>query len=376
MLNFSAARPHSCTIMQSLSRLCGQLIVGGYRGEEPSATFLASLRRGERAGAILFKRNLPTWQAGYVASAMIADASSDEVGPVVAVDQEGGRVQRFGSPVLRLPPMRQLAQRADETLVAEVAETLGLQLRQLGFNVNFAPVLDVDTNPANPVIGDRSFSSDANVVARFGVAFALGLQAAGVAACGKHFPGHGDTTIDSHLDLPTVDTSPQRMQQVEFIPFYAAIEAGIDALMTAHIVVRQVDSERPATMSPTMVRGWLREQMGFRGVVFSDDLEMRAIAGRMEIGQAAVQAVRAGCDVLLICKREDWQDEAHASLVREAESSQEFRGYCEQAVARCRALRARRPRKAAPHWRQIDFASAAGLQRRLDQLIDGSARRR
>ncbi len=356
-------------MVSSLAQTCGQLIVGGYEGEEPTARFLSALRRQERAGAILFKRNLPTWQAGHAASAKLAEAASGDVSPIVAVDQEGGRVQRFGRPLLQVPPMRRLGQAGDERLVAEVARALGGQLRQVGFNVDFAPVLDVDTNPANPVIGDRAFSHDPSVVARLGTAFVQGLQASGVAACGKHFPGHGDTSLDSHLALPMVDTSLQRLRDVELLPFQAAVDAGVDALMSAHIVVRCVNPDLPATLCPTILRGWLRERMGFQGVTFSDDLEMKAVAGRYEIGGAAVQAVRAGCDVVLICRREEWQAEAHEALVREAESDPWFRSRCERAAARCRALRGRRPLRPARDAANVDFGAAQDLQRRLDALL-------
>ena len=180
---------------EHLSETCGQLLVGGYLGEAPSPSFLDALRRKHRAGAILFKRNLPSWQAGYEASRQLVEAAGAALSPIVAVDQEGGRVQRFATPVLRVPAMRKLAAAADDALVLETANALGGQLALLGFNVDFAPVLDVDTNPNNPVIGDRSFSRDPEVVARLGRLWLQGLQASGVAACGKHFPGHGDTSV-------------------------------------------------------------------------------------------------------------------------------------------------------------------------------------
>ena len=355
------------SVAQQISRLCGQLIVGGYVGEEPTSTFLTAIRHGELAGAILFKRNLPSWRAGYHASRTIAEATTDGVSPIMAIDQEGGRVQRLGSPTLQLPAMRRFAA-CDAPLVSEVARTLGTQLLQLGFNVNFAPVLDVDTNPANPVIGDRSFSHDPKVVARLGVAFLLGLQSGGVAACGKHFPGHGDTTVDSHVGLPIVDATTQRWQDTELVPFQAAIDAGIDSLMSAHIVVTCVDQNRPATLQSAILTGWLRERMGFDGVVFSDDLEMGAITTQYGVGHAAVEAVRAGCDVLLICRREDRQAEAHEALVHEAETCTPFRIQCERAAARCRALRERRPLRPAANPNAVRWDVSDDLLRRLAAL--------
>ena len=351
-----------------IASLCGQLIVGGYLGEEPPTSFLDALRRGERAGAILFKRNLPTWQAAHSASMMLADATADNVSPIVAVDQEGGRVQRLGLPVLQVPSMRRLGEAASEELVAVVGRTLGSQLAQIGFNVNFAPVLDVDTNPANPVIGDRSFSRDPEVVARLGVAFMVGMQASGIASCGKHFPGHGDTTLDSHIGLPTVDTPMQRLHDTELRPFRAAIDAGIDAIMSAHIVVACVDPQIPATLCDGILNGMLRKMMGFDGVVFSDDLEMGAIAQRYDTGTAAVRAVRAGCDVLLICKSEERQAVAHEALVHEAESNQQFLQQCKRAAYRCRALRKRRCLQTTTNPNDINWAASEALQERIDAL--------
>ena len=355
------------TLAARLRQTCGQLIVGGYVGEEPTSSFLASLRRGHRAGAILFRRNLPSWEAGHAASARLQEEAGPNAG-LIAVDQEGGRVQRFGPPVLRVPPMRVLAREAH--LVREVAETLGRQLLAIGLNVDFAPVLDVDTNPDNPVIGDRSFSRDAAEVAKLGVAWLCGLQDAGVAACGKHFPGHGDTSLDSHLALPSVDGTPERLRALEIVPFRAAVEAGVDAIMTAHIVVRAVNPEHPATLCRELVRGWLREDLGFRGVVFSDDLEMGAIAGRYEVPGAAVEAVRAGCDIVLICKSERWQDQAHEALVHEAERDARFRERCERAAERSRDLQRRRPVRRVSGSADLValFADARELQERLQAL--------
>ena len=321
---------------------CGQLIVGGYLDVCPSPTFLAALKRGHRAGAILFRRNLPSTEAAYDACRTLISTPPQELPALIGIDQEGGRVQRLRAPLLELPPMGALASRADADWVQELAQELGAQLRALGFSMNFAPVLDVNTNPANPVIGDRSFGNDATAVAHYGVAMMRGLQAAGIGACGKHFPGHGDTSVDSHLALPCVDTTIASMHQVELVPFRAAIQAGIDSLMTAHIVCRAVDDQVPATLCAAIVSGLLRDELGFEGLVFSDDLEMKAIAGRGSIAGAAVEAIRAGCDVVLICKEEAPQEQALEFLVREAERDSSFRTRCEQAAARSLALRRKR----------------------------------
>ncbi len=326
-----------------LARLCGALLLGGYEDQEPPPAFLARLASGQLAGAILFRRNLPAVEAGYESARWLIEAAPPDAPPWIAVDQEGGRVRRLLAPVLQLPSMRTLAAAGDPELIGRAARVLGLQLRALGFNLDFAPVLDVDTNPANPIIGDRSFGRDPRTVASMGNAFAQGLQQSGVSACGKHFPGHGDTSLDSHLALPRVDTSLQRMRDVELVPFREAVVAGIDAMMSAHIVCPAIEPGVPATLSAAAIDGLLRSELGFDGVVFSDDLEMKAIADRWGMAEAAVAAIRAGCDVVCICKSEALQQEAHEGLIKACESDASFRSRCAQAAERSRRLRRLRP---------------------------------
>lgn len=328
------------TLELPIPKLCGQLVVGGFAGPDLSDRTARSLAEGRRGGAILFRRNLPDLATAARLCARIREASSPELPPFIGVDQEGGRVTRLPAPALSLPPMRLLGSFADLALVRRAARAVGAELAALGFNLDFAPVLDVDSNPANPIIGDRAFGSDARSVMRNGVAFLQGLQEANVLACGKHFPGHGDTSVDSHLALPVVTHDRERFERVELPPFRAACGAGIASLMTAHIVCESVDPTVPATLSRAICGSWLRAEMGFDGVLFSDDLEMKAIAARWPVEEAAVEAVWAGCDALLVCSDEDAQDRAHEALVRRAERDARFRERCTEAAARC--LRARR----------------------------------
>jgi beta-N-acetylhexosaminidase len=207
---------------------------------------------------------------------------------------------------------------------------VGTELAGLGFTIDFAPVLDVNTCADNPVIGDRAFGDDAETCARFGAAWVRGLQGAGLLACGKHFPGHGDTSKDSHVDLPVVHQSAERMDRLELVPFRAAIAAGVAAMMTAHVVYPALDPERPATLSRAVCTD-LRRASAFSGMLVSDDLEMQAIAARMQVEEAAVLAVAAGCDALLVCWSHDKQERAIEALVHEAEHSPAFRARCEQA---------------------------------------------
>jgi beta-N-acetylhexosaminidase len=368
----------------SLERLCGGMIVGGYLGQAPTTTFLASLSRGHLGGAILFKRNLPSIEAAFDSCARLLATLGSGPPPILAVDQEGGRVVRLPPPATRLPPMMALASLGDESLVERAGRVTAGELAALGFNLDFAPVLDVNTNPSNPVIGDRAFGTTPEQVCRFALAFARGLRAGGVAACGKHFPGHGDTSVDSHLALPSVGASIERLRAVELVPFRAAIEAGIESLMSAHVVCEALAPGRPATLAPEIATGLLRGELGFEGVLFSDDLEMRAISARWSTGEAAVGAVRAGCDALLVCESEERQHDAHEALVRACEADAGFRARCEQAAARVGTLRGRLP--AGPARCAGEMASALRAQEarelvgeialRLGQIPDARGARR
>jgi beta-N-acetylhexosaminidase len=236
--------------------------------------------------------------------------------------------------------MRTVASWGDLRLAERIAGAMGRELAALGFTIDFAPVLDVNTCPDNPVIGDRAFGDDAATCAQFGVAWVRGLQGAGLLACGKHFPGHGDTTRDSHVDLPVVDRPRERLEAVELAPFRAAAAAGIACLMSAHVVYPSLDPHTPATLSRAACTE-LRESIAFRGMLVSDDLEMQAIAARGSIEDAAVGAIAAGCDALLVCSDEEKQDRAVAALAREVDRSPAFRARCEEAGARVTDAKAR-----------------------------------
>jgi beta-N-acetylhexosaminidase len=322
----------------------GEIVVGGFAGTALPADFERALRDGRRGGAILFKQNVEggVRQVAALTRAIRATAlpSASAYPPLIGVDQEGGRVARLRAPLLELPPMRTVASWGDLAFAERAARAVGAELAALGFTIDFAPVLDTNTCTENPVIGDRAFGSDPGSCARFGVAWIRGLQASGLLACGKHFPGHGDTSKDSHVDLPVVSQPRERLESVELEPFRAAANADVAAMMTAHVVYPALDPDRPATLSHAVCTV-LREQIGFRGVLVSDDLEMAAIAARWAIEDAAVQAVAAGCDALLVC----WSDEKQArvveALAREAERSAAFRSRCDEALTRVRQARAR-----------------------------------
>ena len=328
----------------------------------------AAARTGDLAGFVLFKRNLGAAEQSIELTRALVHSFPEGFPPVIAVDQEGGRVARLGPPVLQLPAMQALGRHDDVGLTRRAAETLGAQLHALGFSIDFAPVLDVNSNPLNPVIGDRAFGSSASVVTRHGRAFAAGLQAQGVAACGKHFPGHGDTSVDSHLALPRVDHARARLDQVELAPF-RALAPTLACVMTAHVVFPALDPQLPATLSVKVLDRLLREACGFKGVVFADDLEMKAISDHHGIVEASCRCIAAGCDALLICKNPELTLQAHEGLVRRAENDSSFRARLEAAAARVHALRQRyRPRPSLEAFERT-LAAARDLQAELQIVL-------
>jgi beta-N-acetylhexosaminidase len=210
-------------------------------------------------------------------------------------------------------------------------------------------VLDVLTNPKNPVIGDRALAEQADDVARFGRAIITAMQSEGIAACGKHFPGHGDTSTDSHHELPVIEHPPERLREVELVPFQAAIEAGVAAIMTAHILIPALDQERPATLSPEIVDTLLKKTLTFGGLVLSDDLEMRAIRARYGLPEATIAAISAGCDAVLMCGSEQApQVAALEAIIHAVESGALPLKRVEDAMARHRAVKERFLAPAAP----------------------------
>jgi beta-N-acetylhexosaminidase len=237
--------------------------------------------------------------------------------------------------------MHELAGLDDEeakSRARELGREIGAELKGWGFDINFAPVLDVNTNPDNPVIGDRAFADEPEAVALRALAFAEGLAEAGIVGCGKHFPGHGDTSTDSHLTLPRLDHEMSRLESVELLPFRRAIAAGFPMLMTAHVVFAALDESVPATLSPKVVTGLLREKLGFQGVIVSDDMDMKAIADNFGVGDAALMALVAGCDVLLLCRDRDHQEAAREALISESEKSAAFRRIVGRAADRVSRL--------------------------------------
>jgi beta-N-acetylhexosaminidase len=299
-----------------LDRDIAGLFCIGFHGTTPSLEVLDLIRRGIH-GVILFSRNVAEAEQVAMLSGELKRAAGDRR-LLVSIDQEGGRVARLRAAhgFTELPPMQAVGQTGDVGLARQVGALLGRELRAVGIDQDYAPCVDVNTNPQNPVIGDRSLSGDPAQVARLGAALAQGLQSEGVAACAKHFPGHGDTSQDSHVHLPRLPHSLERLRRVELAPFAELARAGVASVMTAHVVFEALDPGRPATLSAPVLR-LLREELGFDGCCISDDLEMKAVAEHFPLEEVAPGCVLAGVDALLVCHSATVQHRA-IDLVRKA----------------------------------------------------------
>ena len=282
----------------------GQLFMVGFLGTSVTRDLASFIKAYRPGGVILFSRNLESVEQ-MVDLTNDLQACSPHSPLLISIDQEGGRVSRLPKGFTIFPPCELLGRANSTELAYAAAATIAKELRAVGVNMNMAPVLDVNSNPDNPVIGDRAFGTTPGVVCELGLATAAGLQDNNVVACGKHFPGHGDTNVDSHKELPVVAASRERLESIEFPPFRRAVTQSIASMMTAHVLYRTLDPELPATLSPTIINGLLRQELRYDGVVLTDDLEMHAIIDHYGMEDAAVRALLAGCDVLLICKDRD-----------------------------------------------------------------------
>lgn len=300
----------------------GQFLIGSMPGATIPVELRSLAREFDLGGVILFGRNIETPEQVAELSAE-CEALGRAMPAWVSVDQEGGRVARLKEPFTRWPPMATLGRAGtqSEALAKRFAKALAEELLAVGITLDYAPVLDIHTNPRNPVIGDRALAERAEDVARLGRVIIRGLQDAGLAACGKHFPGHGDTSTDSHFELPLVEHPPDRLRAIEFEPFRAAIAEHVAFIMIAHVLVPSLDEHKPASLSPSIVQRILRDELEFDGVILSDDLEMKAVSAHYAVPDAAVEAIAAGCDGVMVCQGDiDLQARTLEALVRAVES--------------------------------------------------------
>ena len=321
--------------------MIGKLVILGFTGQSVTSELRSIGKTFDLGGVILFNRNVESpFQIANLAHEVIS--LSTEWPPWVSIDQEGGRVARLAAPFTRWPPMSALGHSQDIDLAKRFSKALSQELSAVGITLNYAPVLDVNTNPDNPVIGDRAFSDEVERVSKFGIAVIEGLQAGGVAACGKHFPGHGDTVSDSHFDLPVVDRPADDLVQIEMHPFRAASSCGVATMMTAHVIYREIDEMIPATLSKKILTDVLREDLGFKGLLISDDMEMKAITRIRSIEDAAVEAIAAGCDMVLLCGGDvDLQIAVIEALIDAVEKKVISQSRLEEALSRQESVKSR-----------------------------------
>ena len=287
----------------TLKEKIGQRLMTGFPGTEMSEEFRQVVREYKIGNVILFKENITDCAQLKQLCRDIQEFVRQETGhsAFIAVDQEGGIVTRLKEDGVNIPGAMALGATGDPENAYQMGKLIGRELRALGPNFNFAPSVDVNCNPRNPVIGVRSYGDDPAVVGRFGVRAIEGFLDGGTMCCAKHFPGHGDTDLDSHLDLPIVDKSMEELEQMELIPFRAAIGAGVPAVMTSHILYPQIESENvPATMSRRIMTDLLREKMGFQGIIVSDGMEMAAIRETYGVSEGTLAAFKAGVDLVEI----------------------------------------------------------------------------
>lgn len=317
----------------TLKEKIGQLFMVGFDGVVPSKAVVRLIKEFQIGGVILFARNLQSpSQTAKLCNAL--QTQSPKMPLLISIDQEGGRVTRLPKGFTVFPGGVQLAACRSTDLVYRVAQATARELRSVGINMNLAPVLDVNTNPANPVIGDRAFGASPTLVSSMGLTMMAGLQDNRVIACGKHFPGHGDTVADSHKELPRVPHDLQRLREVELRPFLHIIPNGLASIMTAHVLYPKLDPNEPATLSKRIITALLREGLGFKGVVVTDDLEMAAISDTHGPGAAAVKAIEAGADLILFCRDEDKQREALEAVANAVKHKKISEARIEQSLLR------------------------------------------
>lgn len=325
----------------SLQEKIGRMLLVGFEGLEAPQYILDWLAEGRIGGIILFARNIETPEQTATLVRSLQAAAKHPL--LISIDQEGGIVARLRDGFTESPGAMALGASGSEELAERVSYVLGTELRALGINFNLAPVVDLGHDSSNPVISTRTLGSDAEQVARLAVAEVRGFQAAGVGACAKHFPGHGNTPTDSHVDLPVVSGSPDFLWKHDLVPFRAVVDAGIASVMISHVKFEEIDPDYPSTLSPAIITGLLRKEIGFDGLIVTDCMEMRAITLNYGAGESAVLAALAGVDAMFFSHTRENQEAAYNALVEAAESGRLSMEQIDAANARLDAFVARFP---------------------------------
>lgn len=286
----------------SLEEKIGQMVMVGFEGYEVNEEVSKLLEEQRVGGFILFKRNIKNGDQLLELINSLKKSNSKNKNPLfISVDEEGGSVTRMPEELMKIPTNKKIGEINDRDFSFGIGGLIADEVKAFGFNMNFAPVLDINSNPKNPVIGDRSFGAEEKKVSSLGIETMKGIQAKGVISVVKHFPGHGDTSVDSHVGLPVINYNMDRLKGFELVPFAEAVSSGADAVMVAHILLPQIDSVNPSSFSKVLITDVLRKELDFDGVVITDDMTMGAITENYDIGNAAVKSVIAGSDIILVC---------------------------------------------------------------------------
>jgi beta-N-acetylhexosaminidase len=326
----------------SMKKEFGQLVFIGLEGTELKSHEADFMIENNIGGVTLFGRNVKTPEQIHRLCTDLYNLKSkmpSKMPPFIAIDMEGGRVHRLKAPFTQWPSIAKVGALDSTSVAFKFANFMGTELRAMGINIDFSPCVDVLTNPDNVLIGDRSFGSDPEFVAKMASAIVRGYIKAGIIPCAKHFPGHGNTIIDSHEDLPVEEVDLATLQERELVPFKKAFRARMDLVMTAHILYNKIDAKYPATLSPTIIQKILKQDLKYRGLVVTDDLGMKALTKSYAREEIPVLALQAGCDILLHCNEFDAPAIALAAMKKALEDKRIQSAQLEESYAKIMTLK-------------------------------------
>lgn len=325
----------------TLEEKVGQLILAGVEGTTLDANAKKMIAGDHIGGVILYSNNIKNLKGLVSLVNAIKSANVPNPAPIfVSADQEGGRVNRLPAEYAKFPANGVVGQTGDADAAGAMGSLIGRAMLSSGFNMDFAPVLDVNSNPDNPVIGDRSFGATASLVEKLGIAELKGIRGEGVIPVVKHFPGHGDTSVDSHHDLPVINKTIDQLEKLELVPFQAAVQENAEAVMVAHILFPKIDPDKPGSLSEKIIGDLLRDKLGYDGVVITDDLGMGAIVKHYTLPEAAVDAVRAGADILLVGHGYDNEHTAYEAVLSAVKNGKLTEERIDESVYRILKLKA------------------------------------
>ncbi|MED3765126.1 beta-N-acetylhexosaminidase [Ureibacillus terrenus] len=350
----------------SLEEKIGQMVFAGFSGQKPNKYLRQLIIQKKIGGVIFLKENLKSVPQMTSLINEIKKLNSNNPYPLfLGIDQEGGSINRLPDEVAGLPTNDKLGLKNNPAFAFDYGKLLGKQLNAFGFNIDFAPVLDVNSNPENPVIGRRAISNNPEIVSNLGIQMMKGIQSENIIPVIKHFPGHGDTSTDSHLALPVVNKTMAELEQMELLPFKNAILEGADAVMVAHILLPKLDAHFPASMSKTIITDVLREKLKFNGIVITDDMMMKAITDHYSIEKAALFSVKAGSDIILIAHHEEKISSVIDQLISAVERGEISEQHIDKSVVRILRLK----EKYQLDHSSVEFANIEKLNKEIHTIL-------